>query len=308
MSTNTLEYSIVDVFADAPFRGNPAGVVITPEILPTDVMQEIAREINLAETAFAVLDCPVLSESVYRLRWYTPLDEENFCGHATLATAHVLFSQTPAGPAKYEFETLAGTLTAEKVGDRVELDLPADDLLEIGSAPGEGVFDPLAETVEEALGGLATLKRAVQGRLDTVLELQLVEGVHLAELRVNEGPLARIRTPRGVILTTLLSTELEGTGPHIHSRMFSPADGMPEDPVTGSAHCTLAAFFVPQIIAASGGQLAVEEFELRATQGSLQRGGEVRAVWDGKSGREEGRVKLRGKAFTVAEGTFFLRA
>ncbi|EIN11560.1 Diaminopimelate epimerase-like protein [Punctularia strigosozonata HHB-11173 SS5] len=324
--TRTVQYFLVDAFADAPSRGNPAGVVILSNPLSDEEMQTIARglhalhpsahtshhahsEVKLSKTAFAVRKSDSATVTAYSLRWFTPVAEESFCGHATLvtlATSHILLTQEEV-QRNLSFSTLSGVLTAERLlNGYIELNLPADDFVEVGSE--YVAFKTYTEAVSEAFEGKATLKRAVQGRLDVLLELELADNVHLADVDIIESALAPILTPRTVILTTLLSTDLQGTQPHVHSRVLPLADKLPEDPVTGSAHCTIVPFFVPRLIAAAGSHLEMEEVELRATQGSAKRRGDLRAVWDGKSGKEGGRVKLRGKAFTVAGGDFILNA
>ncbi|GAA0236564.1 PhzF family phenazine biosynthesis protein [Saccharothrix mutabilis subsp. mutabilis] len=251
---------VVDAFTDRAFAGNPAGVVLLEDDgTPDDErwMQSVAAELKHAETAFVRLK----DEGPLPLRWFTPVREVDLCGHATLATAHVLGGDRA-------FTTRSGLLTCATTPDGwVEMDFPADP-----ATPIE-VTEPLAS----GLPGV-TIKAVAQAVSDV-----LVEAGSAAEVRALEPDHAALaRVPgRGVIVTA----PGDRPGLDVVSRCFYPSYGVPEDPVTGSAHCTLASWWAPRLGRA----------ELLAEQAS-PRGGQVRAILDGD------RVRLAGRAVTVLAG------
>jgi PhzF family phenazine biosynthesis protein len=254
---------LVDAFADAPFTGNPAAVCVLPAPAGAGWMQSVAREMNLSETAFLVP-----RDDGFDLRWFTPAVEVDLCGHATLASAHVLWESgylPVTEPAR--FHTRSGLLTAERRGDDIELDFPATAV-----APAQAP-DGLAD----ALGG-ARIVSVGRGRLDYLIELE-----HEAAVSGLRPDFARLRTlpVRGVIVTSRASTP----GWDVVSRFFAPGSGIDEDPVTGSAHCCLAPFWTERLGKA----------ELVARQLSA-RGGTIHVRLDGD------RVRLRGRAVTVLRG------
>jgi PhzF family phenazine biosynthesis protein len=259
----SLDLYQVDAFTDRPFGGNPAAVCLLPEPRGAEWMQLVAREINLSETAFLHPE----PEGSWRLRWFTPAIEVELCGHATLASAHVLWEAgrlSPGEPAR--FQTLSGLLTAERRDGAIELDFPARSAAEV--APPEG----LAET----LG--VTPRCAGKSRYDYLLEVSSEE-----EVRAAVPDYGRLRTlpVRGVILTAAAST-----APYdFVSRFFAPGSGVDEDPVTGSAHCTLGPYWAARLGKSS----------FLAWQASA-RGGAVRVRVEGE------RVKLGGRAVTVLRG------
>jgi PhzF family phenazine biosynthesis protein len=249
----------VDAFTSEPFAGNPAAVCVLPEARGEVWMQQVAREMNLAETAFLLR-----RSDGWGLRWFTPVAEVDLCGHATLASAHVLW-ETRALPRDEtaRFHTRSGLLTAAKRGEWIELDFPA--------TPDEPVEAP--EGLEEALlakrpspqpsppGGEGVRVRYV-GRtpFDYLVELDSEETVRrlVPDLRF----LATLGT-RGVVVTSRSSDP----GFDFVSRYFAPAFGIDEDPVTGSTHCALAPFwakrsnktsFLARQLSARGGVLKVE--------------------------------------------------
>lgn len=249
----------VDAFTDRPFAGNPAGVCLLARAADEAWMQAVAREMNLSETAFLVP-----REDGFDLRWFTPAAEVKLCGHATLASAHVLWQTgiLKAGE-QARFYTLSGLLTAEARRDWIEMDFPStpDEPAEappglaeaLGIEPryvGRNVFDYLVEAQDEA---------AVRG------------------LRPDFTALGKLPV-RGVIVTARSSTP----GFDFVSRFFAPAVGVDEDPVTGSAHCCLTPFWA--------GRVGREE--MKAFQASA-RGGVVRVRLAGD------RVRLSGQAVTV---------
>lgn len=215
----------VDAFSAELFGGNPAAVCPLNAPLSESTMQAIAAENNLAETAFVRLDT-----SPFELRWFTPTTEVDLCGHATLASAHVLFSQGYITGDRVDFQTLrSGVLSVqrEKEGARYLMDFPADSL------------NPSAvlSSWHEAIG--APILEAAEGSSDLILRLDTPESVKAAAPDLNVIK----RWPyRGVILTAKSSGEFDFV-----SRFFGPAVGVDEDPVTGSAHTSLAVFWAAKL-------------------------------------------------------------
>jgi len=211
--------SIVDAFAEAAFSGNPAAVVPLGAWLPDDVMQSVAAQHNLADTAFTV---PL--PDGYGLRWFTPRVEVDLCGHATLAAAHVLFGLSAPADDTLRFHTRSGLLTVRReAADRYTLDFPSD--------PPVAVPEPPAG-LAEALG--AAPREVLRGRFDLVVRLR--DEAEVVALNPDMGRLARLET-RGVAVTAPWGDD------GFVSRFFAPACGIDEDPVTGSAHCTLTPYW-----------------------------------------------------------------
>lgn len=250
---------VVDAFTDAPFSGNPAAVCVLDHEPEKHWMQRLAREMNLSETAFLMMRA-----ETWALRWFTPTVEVDLCGHATLAAAHVLWERgLLAPPATASFRTRSGLLTAAKAGDWIWLDFPA--------LPCEWADAPPA--LRDALG---TGTRAVaRSRHDLLVELESEAAVR--ELQPDLELLARLPA-RGLIVTAVATTP----GFDFVSRFFAPQVGVPEDPVTGSAHCSLGPYW--------GERLGKEE--MLAYQAS-PRGGVVKVELRGE------RVGLGGQAVTV---------
>lgn len=255
-------FTQVDAFTDRPFAGNPAAVCVLPTARDAAWMQIVAREMNLAETAFLVRRA-----DGYDLRWFTPAVEVDLCGHATLASAHVLWeSGHLPSAATARFHTRSGLLTATRHDGLIWLDFPSTPAVEAPAPP----------EIERALG--APLRFTGRTPFDYLVEVDSE-----ATLRRLEPDLTLLgRLPvRGVIVTAASSSE----DYDFVSRFFAPAAGVPEDPVTGSAHCALSPFWSARL-----GRL-----ELRGYQAS-QRGGLVRVRLAGD------RVQLGGNAVTVLRG------
>lgn len=214
-----LPYWVVDAFTDRIFTGNPAAVLLPEEPLPDALMQSIAGENNLAETAFAVRE-----GDSYHLRWFTPTTEVPLCGHATLATSFVLQHVGAAGP--FRFRTQSGLLTAEIDGDRIVLDFPARPHREI----------TLTSDVARALGARPIL--SLQSA-DQIAVLDSAETV-----RALQPAMAAIaKLPGGSIIVTAAG----GEGVDITSRFFAPGLGIPEDPVTGSMHTQVVPYWAKKL-------------------------------------------------------------
>ena len=252
----------VDAFTDKPFAGNPAAVCILAKPADPAWMQNLAREMNLSETAFV---CP--EADGYRLRWFTPAVEVDLCGHATLATAHVLW-ETGRLPKLEEarFFTRSGLLKAKKRGDFIELDFPAK--------PEEPAEPPAG--LAEALG--TPFQYVCRNKFDYLVEVESEEIVR--ELKPDFSKLSRIEA-RGVIVTS----RAKASPFDFVSRFFAPRVGVNEDPVTGSAHCFLGPYWAKRL----------GKNEFLACQASA-RGGEI-----GVRVQVE-RVFLSGKAVTVLKG------
>ncbi len=218
----------VDAFTDTPFRGNPAAVCLSPGPVDDRWMRAVAREINLSETAFLhhVHDG-------FSLRWFTPVVEVDLCGHATLASAHVLWEDgviPPNQPA--HFQTRSGKLSATRgVDGWITLDFPA---MPVVRAAQRSEIDAL----EAALG--AGLRSAWMNAFDMLVELD--SEACLRGLRPDFTRLKRFAV-RGIIATSRASTP----GYDFVSRFFAPASGIDEDPVTGSAYCCLGPFWAEQL-------------------------------------------------------------
>lgn len=208
----------VDAFTSKVFKGNPASVCILEEWIDVALMQNIANENNLSETAFAV---PV--EEHYEIRWFTPEIEVDLCGHATLATAHVLFTHLGISSSRVEFDSMhSGKLYVEKSGESLTLDFPADTLEEL----------VVPEVVVTALRR-APLK-AFKGKTDFLFIF--ASQAEIEEMEPDFGLLAQMGG-RGVIVTAM------GNEVDFVSRFFAPQSGINEDPVTGSAHTTLTPYW-----------------------------------------------------------------
>jgi PhzF family phenazine biosynthesis protein len=206
----------IDAFANRPFSGNPAAVVLLQDWLPDETLQKIAAENNLSETAFVIP-----REDVSPLRWFTPAVEVDLCGHATLAAGHVLFHSLYPSAHKVSFSTQSGILHVERTGDRLTLDFPA--------RPGKPV--PVCDELTTALG--ATPRECFLARdLLAVLD----DEATVQNLRPDFARIAAIDA-----FAVIVSGP--GKGVDFVSRFFAPRGGVPEDPATGSAHCTLAPYW-----------------------------------------------------------------
>jgi PhzF family phenazine biosynthesis protein len=267
---------VIDAFADRPFAGNPAAVcLLDGDGWPDEGwMRHLAAEMNLSETAFAhPLDRE--AEADWALRWFTPLVETDLCGHATLATAHALNSDRRA-PATVRFRSRSGVLVARTGPDgAITLDFPAAAVAE---APlPVGLVDVLGARPETVLG---------TGGLRDILAVFADEATvrALAPDLPAMARLARRDGIRGIVATA--PAEDPASGSDFVSRFFAPADGIPEDPVTGSAHTALAPYWSARL----------GRDDLTGVQVSA-RGGVVR------TGLRGDRVHLTGYAVTVLDGT-----
>jgi PhzF family phenazine biosynthesis protein len=226
----------VDAFAGALFSGNPAAVCILDKWLPDDLMQKIAMENNLAETAFVVKE----KEGLH-IRWFTPAAEVRLCGHATLATGHVIFHHLGEKKSEISFQSLSGELKVRKEGKELTLNFPADIMQEI---------EPPA-AITEAIG--LTPDKAFKGKTDFMLIYQ--DQSQVEKIRPDLRKLKETQA-RGVIVTA------PGKESDFVSRFFAPAVGVDEDPVTGSAHTSLIPYWSKRL----------GKTEMKAVQLSSRRG------------------------------------
>ncbi len=260
--------TVVDAFADQAFSGNPAGVCILAAPATEAWMKLVAREMNLAETAFLH---PM--EDGFGLRWFTPAVEVALCGHATLASAHVLWQQGHLKPGEIaRFHTMSGLLTATPDGERIRLDFPARPAKEI--SPPATLLPSL---------GIPKPRWVGQNEYDYLIEVESES--ELRALSPDHGVLGQLPV-RGAIVTSVAD---KGRPYDFVSRFFAPAAGVPEDPVTGSAHCGLAPYWRPRF-----GRDSMIGYQASA------RGGTVHVTVEGD------RVLLGGKAITMMRGVLLV--
>jgi PhzF family phenazine biosynthesis protein len=260
----TQELYQVDAFSSELFSGNPAAVCVLETWLPENIMQSVAAENNLAETAFAVP-----ADDGYEIRWFTPETEVALCGHATLATAHVLFATRDRELDCIRFQSRErGSLEVSKADDLLVLDFPADPIEE----------SEMPQGMAEALGG--TPKGCWKGLTDYMVVYGTEEEIRALDPNfhlLNQIPV------RGVIVTS------PGKDHDFVSRFFAPRCGVPEDPVTGSAHTTLTPYWVKVF-----GKTRLNAAQLSSRRGTLR----CELVGD--------RVKIAGRAITYLKGVIHL--
>lgn len=259
----TVKIFQVDAFTNKAFTGNPAGVCILSSPAEERWMQNVAAEMNLAETAFLYPE-----KDGYRIRWFTPTVEEELCGHATLASAHILWQNGFLSRGEQAlFFSRSGLLTAHYSGDWIMLDFPAE--------PPKPILPP--KEIIDSLNNVVVLYSG-RNRLDYLVELES-ENV-LRRLKPDYAIMAKL--PRRGIIVTCKSH----SAPYdFVSRFFAPHDGIEEDPVTGSAHCCLGPYWAERL----------GKKNMTAYQAS-RRGGELRVEVCGE------RVHLWGQAVTVMQG------
>jgi PhzF family phenazine biosynthesis protein len=260
-----IEIFQVDAFTDKPFSGNPAAVCVLDGPADEEWMQNVAAEMNISETAFLYRE-----DGGYNLRWFTPTTEVELCGHATLASAHILWETGRLGREETaEFHTLSGVLTAKRRGSLIELDFPLEPETE-------------AETPAGLLESLAVTPLYVgKNRFDYIVEVDSEEIVR--GLRPDFAVLKKVPA-RGVMVTSVSDAQEYD----FVSRFFGPAAGIDEDPVTGSAHCCLGPYW----------QKRLGKSEFTAYQAS-PRGGVVHVSVKGD------RVLIVGRAVTVLRAELY---
>ncbi len=258
----TIPIFLVDAFANEPFKGNPAGVVVLDQPADAAWMQKVAMEMNQAETAFIVPQ-----EKGFGLRWFTPTVEVDLCGHATLASAHILWKlHKMTKEQTISFETLSGWLHCTRQEQTIQLDFPAK----------------VVEPCEEPAGLLAALNLSegaiFSNKMDYLVIVQEESTVRL--LKPDFTALFLVKC-RGVIV----SAASQNSSVDFVSRFFAPGSGIPEDPVTGSAHCALGPYWAQQF-----GKNTLVGYQ------ASPRGGYVHVEM------KDDRVLLRGQAVTFMKG------
>lgn len=254
----------IDAFSNKVFGGNPAAVCILDQWLDAHVLQSIAAENNLSETAYLVS----VSEDNYKLRWFTPTVEVDLCGHATLASAFVLFNLNDSNLTSVSFDTTSGILTVTKEDNRLTMDFPAWE-----STPYEDT-----KLLVEALG-----TTPVETHKTRDLMAVFSSESAIRQLKPNMDRLLEITDTLGLIVTA------PGDNSDFVSRFFAPWAGIPEDPVTGSSFCTLAPYWSRQL----------NKKQLHAYQLS-SRVGEVYCEAMGN------RINVSGQATLYSQGTIYI--
>lgn len=274
MRSQNIKIYHVDAFAAAPFAGNPAAVCISEGALPIALMQDIAREMNLSETAF-VTAC--VDKEGYEIRWFTPKCEIDLCGHATMAAAKVLYQYHNVPQNWLCFNSRSGILRTLLQGEEIMLDFPLDEVDDEITCPME-----LLQAI-----GLKSYVRVVIGRKTRKLVIHIEDAEEIPMLKPDFGKLAAVSfdtVVKGVGVTA------KGTDYDIISRYFNPWAGVNEDPVTGSVHTLLANYW----------SSLLNKRELLAYQAS-ERGGEIKIRLV-----ESNRVELWGKAVIVTAGELMI--
>lgn len=253
----------IDAFANAVFKGNPAAVCVLDEMLPINTMQAIAAENYLPETAFVVKN-----DGYYDLKWFTPEMEMDLCGHATLASAFVIFNFIEKEIKTVNFETLSGTLTVTKDEEMLSLDLPS-------RKPVKEEIDPRIECFFGHKPLEVHQSRDVMIVFDNEKQIQ--------DMAPDFDQLAKLKEYGSVIVTA------PGDNCDFVSRFFAPGFGITEDPVTGSAHCTLTPYWAEQL---GRNKLVAKQLS--------QRGGELQCELIGN------RVKIGGTAVLFLKGEIYI--
>ena len=254
---------IVNAFSFGPFTGNPAAVCPLENWLTDDIMQAIAAQNNLSETVFFVKE-----DKSYSIRWFTPTVEVPLCGHATLATAYVLFNELNYPKNEIRFQSKSGELKVIKEKDIIELNFPSEKIKEI----------PLTKSISQDLG-LKTVYAGI-GRVFILLEVETEREVVQANPDIH---ILKKLDAAGVIITA------KGNTMDFVSRVFAPQSGIDEDPVTGSAHCLLIPYWAQKL----------NKYTLSAKQVS-KRGGILYCNYAGN------RVLIGGKAELYSKGEILI--
>lgn len=254
-----MQYYVVDVFTKELFKGNPAGVCLLDEWIDDAIMQNIASENNFAETAFLVK-----SNDYYSLRWFTPKVEIDLCGHATLGSAFVIMNYVDLNSKLINFQTKSGTLTVERIGNQYIMDFPSR----------KPVKCDIPLNLEKALGAKV---------LETHKSRDLLVLVENEDVIKNLFPNMELLKTMDDVFAFIVTSK--GDNCDFVSRFFAPNAGIPEDPVTGSAHCTLIPFWSERL-----NKTNMSAFQLS------KRGGMLSCVDCGE------RVKIGGSAVLYLKG------
>lgn len=297
MAKKLVKYSVVDAFTDTAFKGNPAAVCWLEDIEKDDKwLQLVATEFNISETCYLT---PIVDHGLekprFHLRWFTPVAEVKLCGHATLAASHFLFQSGLVNSNTIEFSTISGILTAQRVPDSrikdssgsengeaqdsfyIELNFPV--------VPVSDFNDLKFSAISEILNGVSVVDVKKMASDDILVVLP--SGKEVAEFKPQIDKIKK-SPGRGIVITGLAPN---GSGFDFYSRFFCPKYGIDEDPVCGSAHCALAAYWHEKL----------GKSDFVAYQAS-PRSGTLHLHFD----KENQRVLLRGKATTVMEGSLLV--
>jgi len=266
---NVARLRTVDAFTETPFTGNPAAVLVLDETPPDEWMAAVARETNLSDTGFVIRE--ELPDADFRLRWFTPTVEVDLCGHATLASAHCLFEDGAQGPIR--FATRSGVLTVDRRPDgSLAMDFPVWTSTEVEAR----------SAVSDALGA------------PVVWTGQTTNGAFLLALTADEASVRALRPDLDAVAVLGSSVGLIPTAPadagreyDFVSRVFAPQAGIPEDPVTGSAHTVLAPYWAERL-----GRTSLVGLQVSPRSGLV--GVEL----------NDDRVTITGRAVTIFDGTF----
>jgi PhzF family phenazine biosynthesis protein len=263
----SLEIIQVDAFTQKPFQGNPAAVCVTAAALPEALMQSVAAELNLSETAFVWPQ-----EDGFSLRWFTPAAEVDLCGHATLASAHVLWSEGHLSVDQTaRFQTRSGLLTAQRQEDWIQLNFPVQPVRDATVTP-------------QLIAALGPAEIHYVGKNETNYLVVLRSQTALTNLKPNFDKVKALPV-QGIIATSQASDQ----NYDFVSRYFAPAVGINEDPVTGSTHCSLAPYWQDRL-----GKQDLVAYQISA------RGGELRLRCEAE------RIYISGQAVTVMRGQLLL--
>ncbi|XP_076923591.1 uncharacterized protein LOC143585773 isoform X2 [Bidens hawaiensis] len=294
MAKNLIKYSVVDAFTDTPFKGNPAAVCWLDGVQKDDKwLQSVATEFNISETCYLT---PIANHDTenprFNLRWFTPVAEVELCGHATLAASHFLFQSGLVNSDTIEYSTLSGILTAKRISANkingesngaledsfyIELDFPV--------VPVSDYNDLEVSAISEILDGASVVDVKKNTLDDIYVELSSAKEVEEYKPQINK---IKESPGRGIVITARAPI---GSGFDFYSRFFCPKLGIDEDPVCGSAHCALAAYWHDKL----------GKCDFVAYQAS-PRSGVLHVHLD----KENQRVLLRGKATTVMEGSLLV--
>ena len=253
----------VDAFTDHVFGGNPAAVIPLEKWLDDAILQAIANENNLSETAYIVTvdkDTPYNTDNIhYELRWFTPISEVDMCGHATLAAAHVIFKHLKLSDSQIAFITKSGKLTVEKHSDGYLMDFPAvpSQLVELAGTDTSMKSGKLLEGLKIPSSQIV----AISSGTDYLIELASSNDVETSCPDVAHW---QALDARGVIITAAAPLD-NAAGIDFVSRCFYPEMGVPEDPVTGSAHCQLTPYWSKKL-----GKTKLTAVQLSKRRGHLQ--------------------------------------
>ncbi|CAL8243484.1 unnamed protein product [Lota lota] len=285
-----IEVFTVDAFTNLPFKGNPAAICPLLHELDDDIYQRIAAEMNLSESAFITRLSPsddFTTGSRFRLRWFTPTNEVNLCGHATLASAAVLFQHKKNVNPTVVFETKSGDLSVTQCGERIVMDFPLNP-------PTRQDPNDFKDIIKAAIGNLPVQDVCLSPSTKKLL-IRLADTCERSALTgLKVDPVALLSNEKSGKVKGLIIT-MKGApdcppGYDFYSRFFSPWNGIPEDPVTGSAHTVLACYWSDKL----------HKKKMLAYQCS-RRGGELELEV-----RDDGRVNIAGQTVFVLKGTITL--